>query len=70
MRRCVKETEDTKRIILLDYFEVIIDKQLINPFVSGLSVTYSSNPSCQHLWTFASGHGEKYYDRLRNLSLY
>ena len=69
MRRCVEETEDTKRMILLDYFEVIIDKQLINPFVSGLSVTYSSNP-CQHLWTFARGHDEKYYDHLRNLSLY
>ena len=28
-------------------------------YVSGLSITYSSNPR-QHIWTFASGHGEKY----------
>ena len=29
--------------------------------VSGLSITYSSNPR-QHIWTFASGRGEKYND--------
>ena len=28
-------------------------------YVSGLSITYSSNPR-QHIWTFASGRGEKY----------
>ena len=27
-------------------------------YVSGLSITYSSNPR-QHIWTFASGRGEK-----------
>ena len=32
-------------------------------YVSGLSITYSSNPR-QHLWTFASGLGES-YDRTR-----
>ena len=30
--------------------------------VSGLSITYSSNPR-QHIWTFASGRGEKYNNR-------
>ena len=28
-------------------------------YVSGLTITYSSNPR-QHLWTFASGRGERY----------
>ena len=28
-------------------------------YVSGLSITYSSNPR-QHIWTFASGRGERY----------
>ena len=27
-------------------------------YVCGLSITYSSNP-CQHIWTFASGRGER-----------
>ena len=31
-------------------------------YVSGLSITYSSNPR-QHIWTFASGRGERNYDR-------
>ena len=31
-------------------------------YVSGLSITYSSNPR-QHIWTFASGRGEKYNDK-------
>ena len=30
-----------------------------NDYVSGLSITYSSNPR-QHIWTFASGRGERY----------
>ena len=29
-------------------------------YVSGLSITYISNPR-QHIWTFASGRGEGYY---------
>ena len=29
-------------------------------YVSGLSITYSSNP-CQHIWTFAGGLGERTY---------
>ena len=28
-------------------------------YVSGLSITYSSNPR-QHIWTFASGRGERF----------
>ena len=32
-------------------------------YVSGLSITYGSNP-CQHIWTFASGRGETYDDAL------
>ena len=28
-------------------------------YVSGLSITYGNNPR-QHIWTFASGRGEKY----------
>ena len=31
-------------------------------YVSGLSITYSSNPR-QHIWTFASGRGERYYSK-------
>ena len=30
-------------------------------YVSALSITYSSNPR-QHIWTFATGHGERYND--------
>ena len=36
------------------YSEKIIDQD----YVSGLSITYSSNPR-QHIWTFASGRGER-----------
>ena len=31
-------------------------------YVAGLSITYSSNPR-QHIWTFASGRGERYRNR-------
>ena len=31
-------------------------------YVSGLSITYSSNPR-QHIWTFASGRGERFNNR-------
>ena len=37
------------------------DKTIDEDYVSGLSITYNSNPH-QHIWTFASGHGEKYND--------
>ena len=30
-------------------------------YVSGLSITYSSNPR-QHIWTFVSGRGDRYDD--------
>ena len=34
-------------------------RRLDEDYVSGLSITYSSNPR-QHIWTFASGSGERY----------
>ena len=37
------------------YYSRTIDQD----YVSGLSITYGSNPS-QHIWTFASGFGERY----------
>ena len=40
-----------------NYFIRTIDQD----YVSGLSITYSSNPR-KHIWTFASGHGERYND--------
>ena len=36
------------------YYSRTIDED----YVSGLSITYSSNPR-QHIWTFASGRGER-----------
>ena len=36
----------------------ILVKQLNEDYVSGLSITYSSNPR-QHIWTFAGGDYEK-----------
>ena len=36
------------------FYNRIIDQD----YVSGLSITYGSNPR-QHIWTFASGHGER-----------
>ena len=35
-----------------------LNKTIDEDYVSGLSITYSSNPR-QHIWTFASGHGER-----------
>ena len=37
------------------YYNKTIDED----YVSGLSITYSSNPR-QHIWTFASGRGERF----------
>ena len=37
------------------YYSKTIDES----YVSGLSITYNSNPR-QHIWTFASGRGERY----------
>ena len=34
------------------------DRTIDEDYVSGLSITYSSNPR-QHIWTFASGRGER-----------
>ena len=36
-------------------------KTIDEDYVSGLSITYSMNP-CQHIWTFASGRGERNND--------
>ena len=35
------------------------DRPIDEGYVSGLSITYSSNPR-QHIWTFANGRGERY----------
>ena len=40
------------------YYSRTIDED----YVSGLSITYSSNPR-QHIWSFASGRGERTNDR-------
>ena len=37
-------------------------KTIDESYVSGLSITYGSNPR-QHIWTFASGRGEKFNNR-------
>ena len=38
---------------------VHFNRTIDEDYVSGLSITYSSNPR-QHIWTFASGLGERY----------
>ena len=35
-----------------------INRIIDEDYVSGLSIAYSSNPR-QHIWTFATGHGER-----------
>ena len=42
--------------------QVFNSKTIDEDYVSGLSITYSSNPR-QHIWTLASGHGEKLDDK-------
>ena len=44
--------------------ESSFNRTIDEDYVSGLSITYSSNPR-QHIWTFASGRGER-YDNLFN----
>ena len=41
------------------FYGVQQDKTIDQDYVSGLSITYSSNPR-QHIWTFASGRGERF----------
>ena len=41
----------------------ITDRTIDQDYVSGLSITYSGNPR-QHVWTFASGRGERFDDPL------
>ena len=40
------------------FYGNVFRKTIDEDYVSGLSITYSSNPR-QHIWTFASGRGEK-----------
>ena len=40
-------------------FHPSFSRTIDQAYVSGLSITYSSNPR-QHIWTFASGRGERY----------
>ena len=52
------ELEDTTGTLYAfhgSYYNRTIDED----YVSGLSITYSSNPR-QHIWTFASGSGERF----------
>ena len=49
---------DTLAFYGSSYLKRVIDED----YVSGLSITYGSNPR-QHIWTFASGRGEKFSDR-------
>ena len=39
----------------------LYSRTIIQDYVSGLSITYSSNPH-QHIWTYASGRGERNND--------
>ena len=41
----------------------VYNKTIDEAYVDGLSITYSSNPR-QHIWTFASGHGERAHNKL------
>ena len=43
------------------FYGVYYSRTIDQAYVSGLSITYSSNPR-QHIWTFASGRGERYND--------
>ena len=43
----------------LAFYGVFFNKTIDQAYVSGLSITYSSNPR-QHIWTYASGVGERY----------
>ena len=49
---------DTLAFYGMDVYNATIDQH----YVSGLSITYSSNPR-QHIWTFAGGRGERYRNR-------
>ena len=42
------------------------DRTIDEEYVSGLSITYSSNPH-QHIWTFASGGGKKFINKFNCL---
>ena len=42
----------------LAFYGVYYSRTIDQSYVSGLSITYSSNPR-QHIWTYASGYGER-----------
>ena len=44
------------------YASYYLGRTIDRDYVSGLSITYSSNPR-QHIWTFASGRGERFSNR-------
>ena len=41
------------------FYGSLFSRAIDRAYVSGLSITYSSNPR-QHIWTFASGRGDRY----------
>ena len=43
------------------FYGPLFSKTIDNDYVDGLSITYSSNPR-QHIWTYASGRGERFDD--------
>ena len=57
-RVCGRARGYQKRDTLAFYGEVYGGRTIDEDYVSGLSITYSSNPR-QHIWTFASGRGER-----------
>ena len=44
------------------FFGSWFNRTIDEDYVAGLSITYSSNPR-QHIWTFASGRGERFINR-------
>ena len=46
------------------FYGTALQRTIDQDYVGGLSITYSSNPR-QHIWTYASGRGER-YDRAQH----
>ena len=44
----------------MTFYGVRHNNTIDEDYVSGLSITYSSNPR-QHIWTYVSGRSERYY---------
>ena len=60
-RVCGRATGYQKGDTFAFYGEHAFGATIEQTYVSGLSITYSSNPR-QHIWTFASGRGERFDD--------